>query len=628
MGRDTLRIRIDSIFLDGAEREVHFKPGLNVISGPISCGKTALIKLIRFFLGGSLGTPVPEVRATVNAVSGQVWFGNSRFSISRPAVSTVNAKVDIASDTTSLRLPASAAPDGKTYKNWLLTNLDLPRIEVPSAPTKPGSEPTPVSISDYLLYTYLSQKDLGYNVFGHLEYLKDIKRKYVYEIIYGYYDVNIAQIQDNLRDVLAQLRALRADKTLFSNIFNNTALENRAAIKHELDNTHKGLEKVTRDAVQLAKESEGSSETTRLKARVLKLMSAVEEKRNERSKESVSIKRLKALIGQLESQSTRLTRSIVSHKHLTDIDFILCPRCGSGIQPSSNDEDTCYLCHQKPSLEYSRETLIGEQETVESQLAESQNLLREKTETLELLAQELDLAESDLIQAETDLNYHSQSFISRNADQIASLAAHKATLSSRVSQLEEYLEILSKMDNLHEDVANLEAEKNRLEQLLAEPTRDLEAAMVRTAKLEEKFNEILENFNPPQFGEEANSQIHPQTHLPYYHGRRFESLSSPGLGTLVNVSHALAHQVTSIDLGLNLPNILILDGLSEHLGEEGLDPERLRSIYDYLIELNDSYGDQLQIILVDNEIPNRARKFLRLELSDQDRLIPTSALKV
>ena len=93
--------------------------------------------------------------------------------------------------------------------------------------------------------------------------------------------------------------------------------------------------------------------------------------------------------------------------------------------------------------------------------------------------------------------------------------------------------------------------------------------------LKERFNKILEQLKPPRFGEQELSDINPKTYLPVYHGRTFVEVSSPGLATLINISHALAHHLTSIELGLKLPQFLIIDGLSEHLGQEALDPERL-----------------------------------------------------
>ena len=40
---------------------------------------------------------------------------------------------------------------------------------------------------------------------------------------------------------------------------------------------------------------------------------------------------------------------------------------------------------------------------------------------------------------------------------------------------------------------------------------------------------------------------------------------------MVNIAHALAHQLTCIHFDLKLPNILLIDGLSGNIGYEGLE---------------------------------------------------------
>ena len=187
-----MKTQVHEISLDGGGRTVHLLPGLNIVTGPIASGKTTLVKYIRFLLGGSMGRLPKEARSNVTAVAGSVDLNGTSFSIVRPAVTTATAGVEIASEDRTWRLPAVSSPDGETYATWLLEQLDLPRIDVPSAPTRPESDPTPVSIKDYFLYSYLAQEDLGFSVFGHRDAFKDIKRKYVFDITYGFYDLRVA----------------------------------------------------------------------------------------------------------------------------------------------------------------------------------------------------------------------------------------------------------------------------------------------------------------------------------------------------------------------------------------------------------------------------------------------------
>ena len=612
--------QISEIVLEGAGRALSLKPGLNIVTGPIASGKTTLIRYFRFLLGGALGQLPKEAKASVTAVSGTVNLDGKIFSIARPAVSTPTARVEIAGEEETWRLPAYVSSDGTTYTKWLLEQLALPRLEVPSAPTKPTSEPTPVSINDYFLYSYLTQDELGFTVFGHRDPFKNIKRKYVFEIVYGLYDVSTAQLQDQLREVNGQLRELQARKQLIQGVFKDTPLENKVRIEHELRETTKEIRKIEKAAVAIAAESTASVDTERLQTEVLELEARSAKLDTDARAEHQALTNLRELAAQLESQSSKLTRSIVSDKYLTDLEFVVCPRCGTELDQRRIEAALCYLCLQVPSLQVSRETLVSEQEAVEQQLSEAQMLLREREERAATLQKELSTVKAKLGRARLELDFLTKSYVSAHAAEIASTAAARAKLMSRMAQLEDYLGVLARAEEAQALIVRLVATRDGIVQELESATAESTVAQERIQHLNKRFNQILEQTKPPQFGEETSSNMNPTTYLPIYHGRPFTELSSPGLATLVNIAHALAHHLTSIELDLKLPQFLVIDGLSEHLGQEGLDPERLQAVYELLIETSHGHPE-LQIIVVDNEVPPLARPFVSLELSEEDRLI-------
>ena len=615
-----MRVQVNEITLVGADRTVSFEPGLNIVTGPIASGKTTLMRYLRFLLGGPLGQPPVEARANVTAVSASVELGDESFSIVRPAVSTASARVEVAGRDQAWRLPATSAADGQTYVNWLLRQLDLPRIDVPSAPTKPDSDTTPVSINDYFLYSYLHQDELGFSVFGHRDTFKNIKRRYVFDITYGLYDLNTAQIQERLREVQGRLRELRSRRELFEAFFDGTPLASRARIERELGEVNAGLEQVETAAVKLASVPHQASDTADLQADILEIERRAGRLQAAIGAEQQSLRNLGDLINQLEAQSGKLTRSIVSGKHLTDLEFVVCPRCGTDVGPGRSTDHVCYLCLQEPSLKFSREILIAEQGGVEEQLKEAQDLSREREARLAGLRDELGEAGRELTAKRLELEFQTRSFVSEEATRIASTAAQRARLAARSEQLREYLNVLSRVDEAEQLAARLTVDKETLEQELAAAMAESSDSQRKVSHLKGRFNEMLEQLRPPRFGELELSDINPQTYLPVYRGRAFAAISSPGLATLINVAHALAHHLTAVELGLKLPQILVIDGLSEHLGQEGLDPDRLVAAYDLLIDTSNQ-RPELQVIVVDNEIPEKARRFVRLELSEDDRLI-------
>ena len=540
-----MKVQVNKITLEGADRTVSFAPGLNIITGPIASGKTTLVRYLRFFLGGSFGQPPMEARANVTAVSGSVELADESFSIMRPAVTTVSARVEIASRDQTWRLPATSAPDSDTYINWLLEQLDLPRIEVPSAPTRPESDTTPVSINDYFLYSYLAQDELGSSIFGHRDPFKNIKRKYVFDITYGFYDLNTAQIQERLRDVQGRLRELRSRQELFDTFFDGTPLENRVRIERELGEVNAEIEEAEAAAVDLAAVPHEAADTAQLQAKILEVERQSAELQAAIDAEQQSLNNLGELVNQLEAQSGKLTRSIVSDKHLTDLEFVVCPRCGTEVGSERSSGHICYLCLQEPSLKFSRDILIGEQGAVEQQLREAQDLLSERKTRLTGLQGQLDDARRELTGKRMELDFQTKSYVSEQATRIASTAARRARLAARSDQLGEYLDVLSKIDEAHRVAAGLTAEKETLEQELAVAMAESKDSQRKVRHLRDRFNEMLEQLKPPRFGEQELSDINPNTYLPVYYGRAFGEVSSPGLVTLINISHALAHHLTA-----------------------------------------------------------------------------------
>ena len=89
-------LRMDEIDLVGGSRTVRFQPGLNLIRGDITTGKTTLIRLIHALLG-SIPSNLPPETAAVRAVRGRMLLGTQAWNVYRPMVTTNDAPVEVAS---------------------------------------------------------------------------------------------------------------------------------------------------------------------------------------------------------------------------------------------------------------------------------------------------------------------------------------------------------------------------------------------------------------------------------------------------------------------------------------------------------------------------------------------------
>ena len=264
-----MRLRINTIELIGAERRFSPEPGLNIITGPIATGKTTLLRCMRAFLGNRLKNFPREARETITNLAGELLIGDQTYDIVRPFVSTTTAKVDIAGSDEARRLPALAATEGEqtTYANWLLEKLHLPRLNVPIAPSQPDSDTSPLSVNDYLMYCHLRQDEIDSSVFGHTDQARNNKRKFVFEVVYGKYDVEVSVLQEERRDVYSELRRLKGQAKTIEQFVTGTPFENRAAIERALREAQAALESVARQEHEEANTVTIESQTSELKCR-------------------------------------------------------------------------------------------------------------------------------------------------------------------------------------------------------------------------------------------------------------------------------------------------------------------------------------------------------------------------
>ena len=83
----------------------------------------------------------------------------------------------------------------------------------------------------------------------------------------------------------------------------------------------------------------------------------------------------------------------------------------------------------------------------------------------------------------------------------------------------------------------------------------------------------------------------------------------------------------------NVPALLVLDGVSANSGKEGLEGDRIVDMYRLFSEVAGEYGNELQLIIVDNDLPvevaDELASSIVLTLSKESRLIgaPTSPVE-
>ncbi|TWE13172.1 hypothetical protein [Rudaeicoccus suwonensis] len=624
-------LRLNEIDLVGGARAVTFQPGLNLVRGDITTGKTTLIRLIHALLG-SIPNNLPPETTAVRAIRGKVLLGATFWNVYRPMVTTNDTPVEVASipdvagaESIAARLPAGGQ---RGYGDFLLDQLALPIVSVPRARREPTNELSPVTINDWLLYCIVTGDDLDTQVFGHRHPFRDLKRRWVFEIAYGLYDEEMANLAASLRRIDLEIRASESEAEVIRQFLAGTTIGKPDELEAQLSSQEARLAELRSQAANLgaAGNVEPGDEIGRTRTALLDSREGLDKVRAEIRQHQAQLRDLGELKRQLVSLSKRLTRSIVADEWMVDFDFVVCPRCGQDVDQHRTESPICYLCEQpEPTSAPDRDALIREQDRVTSQIAETDQLISERTKTLE----ELRLSEEDtagaLATLSDRLNHLTSEFVSAQAAALQSVAAETATVEANVEWIKRYLMLVDRQSDQSGYLDGLRERKLELEAQIEAHSTSVAAADDNIEALEKRVVDYLTRLHVPQLGDLLTVKINRTTYLPEVSTRTFDELSSQGLKTLVNVAHALAHHTVAIDRGLNMPGLLILDGVSANSGKEGLEGDRIVDMYKLFDEIANEYGEQLQLIIVDNDLPPKVADELSdsivLTLSQEARLI-------
>lgn len=626
-----MKVKVKSIQLEGAEREFTFSGGLNLINGPISTGKTTLLECIRAILGSSLNKLYSEPRRTVTNLKAKLSLGGSDYTVIRPYKTTDSATVTIAGEDVAERLPAERGgpSDSLDYREWLMNQLNLPRLRAAKAPNKIDTYTSPVTINDYMMYAYLSEDEVSRNVIGSYPHWKENKRRVVFKVAYGIYSQKTAEIEEEIRELKRNLRSLKDRESTINEILKDTIFENRAKIVDELEKEKDNLDKLKEESISEAEQVSEKYKTSKLRNELREIEEKVSNKKEDIRNHKQSIEKKKELVSQLEKQVHQLTKSMVADDLLVDFDFVVCPRCGSDIEQQNVGEEKCYLCKNKYEKKEGIEDVEREIERVESQISETKELIKFDKERVAKERDILKKLKERREETKNEINYRTKSYVSEDAEEIEGRAESIAKSESKIEKLKEYLSLIENLKDTESQISKYEDEIQTKEDELEKTRGEPEEVHPRRNFFENKFRSLLDELSAPDFRSTGDTYIDRETLMPHYRGKNANDLS-PGLTVLVNVAYIAAHQLTSLEFDLPLPNIIMADSISDPLGAESnegdadLDPERIRHIYGLLHRLSNQFG--IQVFVVDNQSPDNIEAGSSISFSEDDRLIPAHLL--
>ena len=602
----TVRFRIESVRLDTASGPVNYEfPGdLTVLAGHTGVGKTTLLELIKYGLGGD-GQLAPVARDHVTDVHVSVHVGQQRYQLSRGLDSARRATVRVVDLVTTDRLPdCTVGGEERPISTLLLGAMGLEAglraAARGSHSTRAGSE---ITFNDIFRFMYVPQSEMNRDIAASQENYLNPKRKSVFEILFGLTSGDLLQKRSRINTLRADIDAAEREAKIVTQFLTDTGLTSRMdalielsaaqadeiAAKAALDGLQDRLADVVDRHTQVLRDLLSDAEHSNAEAR--SLASELKRQRNDYETERRRVKQ----------DMDRLARMASAGLRLANIEFSICPRCTQRLDQRTVPAGTCPVCLQADIVsgiavddQYESEQLgeqLGEIEyqlrLIEKQEREASEAVASKGELIASLTEEIDKRTADRVTPR--LQAH------------ADAAAKAAAAAERQKSIERVLLQWDRAEDLTQKTEALTTERVLLQ-------REVAAAESRLAQRKtEIFNELNAEFQATvtDFGIPSIqlASIDPDTYLPILNGRPFREASNAG-GIITATQ--VAYWITLVTVAARrhdtfVPAFLLLDSPRLALNAEDDIAGQMYRRFSTQVAVTD---ERFQFIIADNELPS------------------------
>ena len=613
----TTTFRIEQIQLDTTGGPVihSFSSDLTVLAGPTGVGKTSLLELAKFALGGD-GLVASVAEENVSLVHITIRIGTERYQLSRAITRERAGFVGVTDLIAGKRLQEFYTDSREpNVSDLLMTALGLPTGLLAAArssnSTRKGSR---VTFYDVFKFMYVPQMAINHEIAGSSQNYYDPKRRTVFELLFALTTPELVTMRSDLTSLNNQANAAKVQVEAIEQFLADSGTTSK--IETDLQ-----LSEARRDGAAafalLGELTHAMADTTDRETQALRDL-LVEAERGLVSARTLSTDLIRESLEytaekrRVELDIARLERLMSAGARIANIEFHSCPRCLQSVDRDIPD-GICRVCmqddvvgHLPATDQYETAQLRSQLEEIDEQLfqlraaqANAEQATNDRRSLIQRLTNQID--ERTSVRVSPRLQAYADA-----ARRIERAEVQEAALERVMRQWDRAEDLRANAERIDRERGNLEA--NIRSQEATNATRRVEVM----EELTTEFQSTVQAFGIPN-GQRAT--INADTYLPELGGRRFDKVSSAGgIATATQVAYWMSLlAVASRRRDTNYPGFLMIDSPRLALNTaEGMAAQMYRR---FVAQVGANPG-RLQFIIADNELPREyGRQFTEVVFS-------------
>jgi len=608
-------IFVKKIIIHGLDTsyEAKFEDGINLIWGDMDCGKSSILNLIDYCLGGSNDTlTYGEILAKGRVAYLEVDLNGNVITFERPILdSSAPAKayrVPYSSISTTYPVILSvdskkSLPDG-WISDFILDALGIPKVSIKESRYRDDADSDRLSFRDLMKLMYLKQTKIGadslLNYGNPAVFNKNIE---VQKFIYNIHDDKLALLNRELQLETQVLNHLQASEVSISKFLRDVNIAAKDVEDNDEFITSKELflTELEDNSKKLKSDYEFSSAVSlEMAHKIIQMRSDLSQVKSERlntEKQHKNFSDLKNTYqSDLESLNiSKLTRSSISNRSIIDA-TLPCPLCSSEISlasPKLTDSDI------EAEIKSIKNRLAGAHVALESLWSKKIELLDEETETSNKLGS-----------LTIDFDKFNIENISALLSSIEALERSKVEIKVSIAAAKRDLAI----NNKYSDISKSIHDKNSVIFALKRNIKSVEDGLTGLDDVVKSLSKIFKKYIENSGLQNIHDIYVNDKFIPHFRGISYYNTTSGGVRTITSIGGFVSRMEYLLSTAGNLPTFLMVDTPGQNIGRRGRkdddsalsDPVLYNNIFKQFLGLVSkarSDNRRFQIIVVDNDLP-------------------------